>query len=84
MVIIMPSTEDLRPLEKRILEVLQSVSGEWVTRGEVARLLERPGKIQPSDIAALEKLTVMGVIEARETPRGVAGVRWEYRVQSEE
>lgn len=81
MVVPMPTVDKLRPLEQRILAVIQGQGGEWVTREQVARLLGRPARIQPSDIAALDRLTMLGLLEAQEAPRGVAGVRWEYRVK---
>lgn len=83
MVMPMTKTDELRPLERRVLEIIHESAGEWLTRGEIAKLLGRPGTIQPSDIAALEKLAVLGLIESREATRGVAGIRWEYRVQPE-
>ena len=81
MVVFMPTADKLRPLEQRILEVIQGQGGEWVTREQVTRLLGRPAKIQPGDIAALDRLTALGLLEAREATRGVAGRRWEYRVK---
>jgi hypothetical protein len=63
------------------LEVLQEADGEWLTRGNITKLLKRPGAIQPGDIAALEKLTVMGMVEARQTPREAAALQWEYRTK---
>jgi hypothetical protein len=81
MVVYMPTVGKLRPLEQRILEAIQAEGGEWVTRERVARLLGRPARIQPSDIAALDRLTAFGLLEAKEAPRGAAGVRWEYRVR---
>jgi hypothetical protein len=78
----MPKTDELRPLELKLLEVMQTESSEWLSRGQIAELLGRPDRIHPGDVAALEKLAAMGLIEARQTPRGVAGVKWEYRVET--
>jgi hypothetical protein len=79
--VMLMTTHELRPLERKVLEVLQEAGGEWLTRGSIAKLLKRPGAIQPSDIAALEKLTMMGIVEARQTPRGAAALQWEYRTK---
>lgn len=84
MVLLMPTSEKLRPLERKVLEVLQESGDEWVTREQVSQLVGRPAKIHPSDIAALDRLVSMGLIEAREAPRGAVGVRWEYRISREE
>ena len=76
-------TDELRPLERRILELIKEGSGKWITRADVSRLLGR-SRTYPTDVAALEKLTALGLVEAREAPRGVAGIRWEYRIKTDE
>lgn len=81
MVMLMPAIQELKPLERKVLEVVREAGNEWLTRGQISKLLNRPGGIQPNDIAAIERLTMMGLIEARETTVGVAKVRWEYRAQ---
>jgi hypothetical protein len=80
----MPAIDQLKPLERRIFELIQEAGGEWVTRGRISQLLERPGRVQPGDTAALEKLTLLGLIEAREGRRGAVATRLEYRVKAEE
>jgi predicted transcriptional regulator len=77
----MTATHDLKPLEKKILEVIQSVGAEWLGRAEIARKIGRPSSIQPNDIEALTKLVDLGLIETKQVPRGVAGVKWVYRVK---
>lgn len=83
MVAPMPTTDVLRPLEKRVLSEIQAAGGQWVTRADVSRRLGRP-RTYPTDVAALEKLVLLGLIEAREGTRGAVALRWEYRVTSEE
>lgn len=77
---VMAAKSELKPLEQRIFEVIQVENGKWLTRERVARLIGRPGQIHPNDIAALEKLTELGLVEAKQAVRGVVGTRWEYRI----
>ncbi len=83
-VLLMPALDQLTALEKRVLEVIQAEGDEWITREQIAHLLPRPGQIHPNDIKALNRLVDLGLIEARQSPRGVAGVKWEYRVRQDE
>jgi predicted transcriptional regulator len=76
-------TDELRPLEQRIFDLVKNSAGKWITRADVSRLLGR-SRSYPTDVAALEKLAALGIIEAREAPRGIAGVRWEYRIKTDE
>lgn len=72
---------DLKESEKRILSLLQSKPGQWFTRPDVARALGRNRIIHPNDIAALERLTALGIVEAEVQRRGIAASRWAYRVK---
>lgn len=83
MVTLMPTTDELRPLERKVLQVIKEAAGDWLTRSEVAKLIGRPGGVQPNDIAALEKLVMLELVEARQTPRGAVAMQWEYRAKSE-
>lgn len=84
MVLLMPTKDELRPHERRILDVIEAEGREWVTRGRIAQLIGRPARIHPGDIAALDKLTLLGLLEVREGQRGATGVRMEYRIRQDE
>ncbi|MBZ0302017.1 MAG: hypothetical protein K8J31_19870 [Anaerolineae bacterium] len=77
---IMMGQSELKPLEQRICEVIQAENGKWLTRGQIAHLIGRPGQIHPNDIAALDRLIALDLIEAKQAIRGVVGTRWEYRI----
>lgn len=76
-------TDELRPLERRVLELIKEGEGKWISRADVSRLMGR-SRVYPTDVAALEKLAALGLVEAREAPRGAAGTRWEYRIKADE
>lgn len=74
----MSKAGDLKPLESRILEIIEGAT-DWLTRVQISKELGRPGGIQPNDIAALDRLTALDLIESRTIPRGAVAIRWQYR-----
>lgn len=74
------TAENLKPVEQAIFAALES-SGAWMPRAELARAIGRPTTLQPADFAALERLERLELIESRQVPRGIAGVKWEYRAK---
>lgn len=77
----MSKAGDLKPLEKRIIEILNEAGERWLTRLQIAKLLGRPGRVQPNDIAALDRLSALELIESRETIRGAVATQWEYHIK---
>lgn len=74
----MKQPDRITPLGNVLRGVLQAESGKWLTRAQIAEKLGR-SRLTPYDIAILEYMANVGIIEAREAARGVAGKRWEYR-----
>lgn len=73
--------DGLRQLDKAIIAALET-GGDWMTRSDIATAIGRSkGLVQPADIAALERLVMLELIEARQAPRGAGGTKWEYRVK---
>ena len=74
------TAENLKPVEQAILSALTR-RALWMTRTQLAEAIGRPTTIQPADLAALERLERLGLIETRQTPRGIAGIKWEYKAK---
>jgi hypothetical protein len=63
----------------RLLEVLKQRPGEWVSRSDIARILEKR-KLSAYDIAMLEILEHQGVIEIKHRDnRTPIGFEYVYR-----
>jgi hypothetical protein len=78
-----PAIDELKPLERRIYDEIHNADGKWLSRADVSKLLGR-NRVYPTDVAVLEKLTLLGLIDAREASRGGVGTRWEYRIKTNE
>lgn len=73
--------DGLRQLDKAIITALET-GGDWMTRADIANAIGRSkGVVQPADIAALERLEMLELIESRHAPRGAGGLKWEYRLK---
>jgi len=64
-------------LGNRFIEILQEAGGEWLSRADIGRKIDR--RIQPYDVAVLENLVTDGYIESREALVGTVKTRKEYR-----
>lgn len=78
----MKQPDRITPLGNLLRGVLQAEAGKWLTRAYIAKQLGRK-RLTPYDIAILEYMVTVGMIEARQAARGVAGKRWEYRSKPE-
>ena len=65
----------LTPLGERLLEILRG-SGEWMSRGEIAREIGRPTRLTPYDVQVLEDLADDNLIQI--DSRKIGAVRTEY------
>lgn len=65
-------------LSDLILETLKQ-RGDWMTRQDIAKAMNRPGRMPPYDIQLLEKLAKDGLIEAAQRPTGAVRLTWMYR-----
>jgi hypothetical protein len=66
-------------LSNALLGILKAANGDWLTRADLAERFGR--RIQPYDIAVLDKMAEDGIIEKREALVGQVKTRWEYRVK---
>lgn len=56
--------------------------GDWMTRMEIAKEMQRPGRMPPYDIQLLNKLVEDGLVESEQRLTGVAHRTWVYRAKS--
>lgn len=73
------STSRLGKHTDLLLEILKAAEGEWLTRSDIARALEKR-KLSPYDIAMLEILQEKGVVEIQHRDnRTPIGYEFVYR-----
>jgi hypothetical protein len=66
-------------ITQQLLDVFKDAGGEWLSRGQIARLLGKK-RLNPAELAALETLIKEGRIEAVEKATNApSGVVWMYR-----
>lgn len=75
------TSENLSPLEQRIITVLEDSPDEWLSRSQIAERIGRTNGYTQNDVRALNMLLERGRIEIRETVIGVAKSMYEYRAK---
>jgi hypothetical protein len=70
----------LTPLGELLLATVRQAGERWLTRNDIAQHIGRP-RLTPYDLMTLEYLTEQGLIEVRQTKRGVVALRYEYRAK---
>lgn len=75
------TSENLSPLEQRIIATLEESRDEWLSRSQIAERIGRTNGYTQNDVRALKTLLERGRIEVRETVIGVAKSMYEYRAK---
>jgi hypothetical protein len=73
----------ITPQAERLFNILQAAGGEWMSRRDIARALDRR-KLAPYDIGMLDTLQAAGLIDCGKRPNQTPiGYEWVYRAVGE-
>lgn len=65
-----------------ILDAIRTTGG-WLTRKDIAQLIGREKALLPYDKQLIDEMVESGQLEMKRVPRGIGGVRFEYRFKGD-
>lgn len=74
----------MKPLQEALLKAVRSAGGAWLSRREIAKRINRPGRLNPYDVQILEQLASDGYIETSKRIRGTVLEERIYRATQKE